>query len=78
MSPSVSTRGSHFPDGTPLPARTQVVLNLSICDVAAFNATLDRFRLNDLLDAVNEGLLNPSNPEVKTMIMELFASVSAA
>ena len=78
MSPSVSTRGSHFPDGTPLPARTQVVLNLSICDVAAFKATLNRFRLKDLQDAVHEGLLDRDDPEVKTMIMELFASVSAA
>ena len=59
----VSTRylhsgGTHFLDGTPLPARIQLLMNFSVFDAPAWNRTMDRFRMKDMLEAVGKGKLD--------------------
>jgi hypothetical protein len=69
--------GSHFLDGTPLPARLQLLMNFSVFDEPAWNATMDAFRLQDMIDAAAAGELDLRDPVVAAMVAPLAAAVSA-
>ena len=67
--------GTHFLDGTPLPARMQLLMNFSVFDEPAWNATMDAFRLQDMIDAAAAGELDLCDPVVAAMVASLAAAV---
>ena len=69
--------GSHFLDGTPLPARLQLLMNFSVFDEPAWNATMDAFRLQDMIEAAMAGELDLHDPAVAAMVAPLAAAVRA-
>ena len=68
---------THSIDGAPLPARIQLLMNFSIFDAPAWSATMDRFRLRDIREAVSAGKLDLNDPVVKKMVAQLVAAVRA-
>jgi len=71
----VHAGGTHFVDGTPLPARLQLLFDFDLLDEPSFNATMDAFRLGDLRDAAKRGELDLQNSEVAAMVAELAEAV---
>lgn len=69
--------GAHFLDGTPLPARLQLLMNFSVFDEPAWNATMDAFRLQDMVDAASAGELDLRDPAIAAMVAPLAAAVRA-
>ena len=67
-----------FLDGTPpLPARLQLLMNFSVFDEPAWNATMDAFRLQDMIDAASAGELDLRDPAIAAMVAPLAAAVRA-